>query len=156
MAQAPTTTPRTDLDAAVERLRAGAPSFARLGITERIALAESMRAGYARVAARGVRAACEAKGLELGTAAEGEEWIAPPFITLLPLRLWVAALRSIEPRGTPPIGKVPPTLDDRPLVTLFPSNLLDATLFPRVHADVHLQAGPSADQRAGFIRQAGH
>src|SRR6202165_2329945 len=156
MAQAPTTTPRTDLDAARERRGAGALSFARLGITERIALAESMRAGYARVAARGVRAACEAKGPEVGTAAEGEEWIAHPFITLLHLRLWVAALRSIEQSGTTPIGKVRRTIDNRPYVTLFPSNLLDATLFPRVHGEVHLQAGASPDERARFYRQPDH
>ncbi|HXN00741.1 MAG TPA: aldehyde dehydrogenase, partial [Candidatus Dormibacteraeota bacterium] len=90
------------------------------------------------------------------TAAEGEEWIAHPFITLLHLRLWVAALRSIGQSGTTPIGRVRRTIDDRPLVTLFPSNLLDATLFPRVHAEVHLQAGASADERARFYRQPDH
>jgi acyl-CoA reductase-like NAD-dependent aldehyde dehydrogenase len=156
IAQAPTATPRTELDAAVERLRAGAPTFARLGIAERIALAESMRAGYARVAERGVRAACEAKGLEVGTASEAEEWIAHPFITLVHLRLWVSALRSIERSGTTPIGQVGRTVDDRPLVKVFPSNLVDATLFPRVHGEVHLQAGASADERARFYRQPDH
>jgi len=156
IAQAPATTPRPELDAAVERLRGGAPLFARLGLPERIALAESMRAGYARIAARGVRAACEAKRLEAGTASEGEEWIAHPFITLLHLRLWIGALRSIERTGTTPIGRVRRTIDDRPLVNLFPSSLLDATLFPRVHGEVHLQAGASADERARFYRRPDH
>ncbi|HEY4871806.1 MAG TPA: aldehyde dehydrogenase [Candidatus Dormibacteraeota bacterium] len=156
LAQAPTTTPRTELDAVLEQLRAGASSFARLGITGRIALAESMRAGHARIAARGVRAACEAKGLEVRTATEGEEWIAHPFITLLHLRLWIAALRSIERSGTTPIGRVRRTIDDRPLVKVFPSNLVDATLFPRVHGEVHLQAGTSVDDRARFYRQPDH
>jgi len=152
-AEAPTTTTRTELDAAVERLRVGAPSFTRLGIIARIALAESMRLGYGRVAARGVRAACEAKELEVGTVAEAEEWIAHPFITLVHLRLWIAALRSIERSGTTPIGRIGRTIDGRPIVKVFPSSLLDATLFPRVHGEVHLQAGASADDRARFYRQ---
>jgi aldehyde dehydrogenase (NAD(P)+) len=115
-----------------------------------------MRAGYARIAARGVRAACAAKGLEVGTANEAEEWIAHPFITLLHLRLWIAALRSIEGSGTTPIGHVRQTIDGRPLVKVFPSSLLDATLFPRIHGEVHLQAGASADQRARFYREPDH
>jgi aldehyde dehydrogenase (NAD(P)+) len=156
IAQAPTTTTRSELDAAVERLRVGAPIFARLGITGRIALAESMREGYGRIAGRGVRAACGAKELAVGTTAEAEEWIAHPFITLVHLRLWIAALRSIERSGTTPIGRIGRTIDGRPIVKVFPSNLLDATLFPRVHGEVHLQAGADADDRARFYRQPDH
>ncbi len=63
------TTSRAELDAAVARLRTGAPTFAQLPIGERIALARSVRAGYARVAERTVRAACGAKGIPLGTPA---------------------------------------------------------------------------------------
>ena len=156
IAQARTTTTRSELDAAVERLRGRAPVFAQLEIAERIALAESMRAGYARVAARAVQAACEAKGLEVGTATEAEEWIAHPFITLFHLRRWVAALRSIERSGTTPIGRVRRTIDGRPIVDVFPSNLLDVTLFPHVHGEVHLEARANADDRARFYRQPDH
>ncbi len=87
------TTSRAELDAARARLRTGAPTFAELPVGERIALARSMRSSYARVAERTVRAAGAAKGIPLGTPAEGEEWIAGPSIALFQLRLRIAALR---------------------------------------------------------------
>ena len=122
-------TARADLDAAVARLRRGAPVFARLSVSERIVLAESVRAGYARIAERSVRAASVAKRLAPGTAAEGEEWIAHPFITLLHLRLWIAALRSIGRHGTTEIGGVDNTIDGRSRIKVFPSSRLDGVLF---------------------------
>lgn len=152
----PTTTSGTELDAAVARLREGAPAFAELPIADRIALAHSMRAGYLRVSERSVRAACAAKRIPLGTPAEGEEWLAGPFITLLHLRLWIAALRSIERHGTTPIGRVGRTVDGRVSVQTFPSNRLDAVLFRGLLGEVHLQAGVGEGDRARFYRNRDH
>ena len=156
MAGAPSITPRSELDATVARLRTGAPTYAELPVGERIALARSMRAGYARVAERTVRAACVAKGIRLGTPAEGEEWIAGPFVTLLQLRLWIGALRLIEQRGTTPIGRVGRTVDGRVCVQVFPLNLMDAALFRGVRGDVHLQPDASEGYRANFYRKRDH
>lgn len=150
------TTSRAELDAALDRLRAGAPVFAELSVTERIAIAESMRAGYLQVAEQAVRAGCAAKRIPLGTPLEGEEWIAGPFVTLLQLRLWIAALRSIERRGTTPIGPVGRTADERVRVRVFPSSRLDAALFQGVTAEVHLQPGASERDRAPFYRHPDH
>ena len=149
-------TARADLDAAVARLRRGAPVFARLSVSERIVLAESVRAGYARIAERSVRAASVAKRLAPGTAAEGEEWIAHPFITLLHLRLWIAALRSIGRHGTTEIGGVDNTIDGRSRIKVFPSSRLDGVLFRGLHAEVHLQQGATAADRAPFYRRPDH
>ena len=156
MAGTPSITSRTELDATVTRLRTGAPTYAQLPVDERIALARAMRAGYAGVAARTARAACAAKGIPLGTPAEGEEWIAGPFITLLQLRLWMAALRSIEQRGSTPIGRVGRTVDGRVCVQVFPSNPMDAALFRGILGEVHLQPDASEGDRAGFFRHGDH
>jgi acyl-CoA reductase-like NAD-dependent aldehyde dehydrogenase len=149
-------TSRSDLDAAVARLRAAAPLFAELSVAERIALAESMRAGYARVAERSVRAACAAKRIPMGTPAEGEEWIAGPFITILHLRLWIESLRLIERRATTPIGRVGRTLDGRVTVQTFPSSRLDAAIFRGVLGEVHLRPGASDADRASFYHRREH
>jgi acyl-CoA reductase-like NAD-dependent aldehyde dehydrogenase len=150
------TTSRAELEAAVARLRTAAPTFAQLPIGERIALARSMRAGYARVAERTVHAACAAKGISLGTPAEGEEWIAGPYVTLLQLRLWIAALSSIEQHGSTRIGRVGRTSDGRVCVRVFPTNFVDAALFRGIAGDVHLQAGASEADRARFYRKPDH
>jgi aldehyde dehydrogenase (NAD(P)+) len=150
------TASRTDLDAAVSRLREGAPVFAGLPIAERIALAESMRRGYARVAERSVRAACAAKRIPMGTPGEADEWVAAAFITLLHLRQWIAALKSIERSGTTSIGRVSRTVDGRVSVQTFPSTRLESAVFQGVVGQVHLQAGAGEGDRAGFYRQPDH
>ena len=53
------------LDQAVLRLQEGRAAFARLSLSDRIALARAMQVGYLKIAERSVRAACEAKGIPL-------------------------------------------------------------------------------------------
>jgi acyl-CoA reductase-like NAD-dependent aldehyde dehydrogenase len=152
----PATTSRADLDASVARLHAAAPGFAELPVAERITLVESMRAGYARVAERSVEAACAAKRIPAGTPAEGEEWIAGPYITMLHLRQWIASLRSIQRGASTPIGHVSRTVDGRVSVGAFPSTKLEATLFRGLLGEVHLQSGANEADRASFYRKRDH
>jgi hypothetical protein len=155
-AETPIKTSQADLDAAVARLRVGAPVFAELPIAERIALAESMRAGYARIGERSVQAACAAKGIPAGTPAEGEEWIAGPYITMLHLRQWIVSLRSIQRGGSTPISHVSRTVDGRVSLRAFPSNRLEAMLFRGLVGEVHLQPGAGEADRASFYRKHDH
>ena len=80
-------TTQRQLDEAVTRLQEAAPSFARLSIPDRVALARSMQAGYVRVADQIVRAACVAKGIPAGTPTESEEWATGPWPVIRQLRL---------------------------------------------------------------------
>jgi len=152
----PATTSRADLDAALARLRAAAPVFAELPVAERIGIAESMRAGYARVAERSVRAACAAKRIPPGSPAEGEEWIGGPYITMLHLRQWIASLRSIANGASTPIRHIGRTVDGRVSLRAFPSNQLEAMLFRGLVGEVHLQPGASEADRASFYRKREH
>ena len=87
------------LDEAVARLRDAAPAFARLPLTDRIALARSMQAGYLRIAEQSVRAACAAKGIPLGTPAESEEWATGPWCVVRHLRLIAESLAALQRTG---------------------------------------------------------
>jgi hypothetical protein len=90
----------------VSRLRENAGRFARWPIRERITLARAMQAGLLRVADPLVRTACQAKGIPLGSTAEGEEWAAGPWPMVRHLRLVSESLEALERKGNTPIGPV--------------------------------------------------
>ncbi|HEX5386994.1 MAG TPA: aldehyde dehydrogenase family protein [Gemmatimonadales bacterium] len=148
------------LDEAVVRVREAAPAFARLALADRIALARSMRAGYLRIAERSVRAACAAKGIRLGTPAEGEEWGTGPWCVVRQLRLLIESLCSLERNGNTPIGAMRPTADGRVAVRVFPANAIDGMLFSGITVDVRMRAGVDEaavrDTRASFYKRPTH
>jgi acyl-CoA reductase-like NAD-dependent aldehyde dehydrogenase len=153
-------TAQRQLDEMVARLNEGATIFARLKLSDRIALARSMQVGYLRIAEQSVRAACAAKGIPLGTAAEGEEWATGPWCIVRQLRLVAESLTAIASAGNTPIGPVSRTADGRLTARVFPANRVDGVLFSGITADVHFQAGVSADamhaSRAGFYKEQRH
>jgi len=152
----PAHTEQAELDRTANRLKAAAPRFAALTISERRRLLESMSAGYAQIGAAVVRAACQAKGIPLGSPLEGEEWTLGPVITLHNLRLLRASLASLERSGTTPVGTCDRTVDGCVRVEAFPATALDRVLFARVTARVHLQPGALAEDRARFYREPRH
>jgi acyl-CoA reductase-like NAD-dependent aldehyde dehydrogenase len=153
-------TAQRQLDEAVARLREAAPEFARLPLTDRIALARSMQAGYLRVAEPSVRAGCAAKGLPLGTRAEAEEWATGPWCVVRHLRLVAESLTSLQRTGKTPIGKIRRTADDRLAVRVFPANAIDGVLFAGIMVEVRMQAGIGETElhasRAAFYRGRSH
>jgi acyl-CoA reductase-like NAD-dependent aldehyde dehydrogenase len=70
------TTARTDLDAALKKLKAHATDWARSPIADRIALARKMLDGYVEVAEASVLAGCHNKGIDPNSALASEEWSA--------------------------------------------------------------------------------
>ncbi len=149
-------TARRQLDEMVARLNDGATAFTRLALSDRITLARSMQSGYLRIAQQSVRAACAAKGIRAGTAAEGEEWATGPWCIVRELRLVAESLAAIASAGNTPIGPVGRTADGRLTARVFPANRVDGVLFSGITVDVHFQAGVSADamtaSRARFYK----
>ena len=147
------------LDDMLARLQEGARVFAKLSIRDRIALARSMQTGYLAIAERSVHAACAAKGLPLGTPAEGEEW-TNPWCVVRHLRLIVESLRALERTGNTPIGPVSTTVDGRLSIRVFPANGIDGVLFSGITAEVHTGAGVTEEamqrSRASFYRAPRH
>jgi acyl-CoA reductase-like NAD-dependent aldehyde dehydrogenase len=159
-AEIPSSTDRHRLDETLARLRGGARAWALRPLAARIALARSMLAGAAGVAARSVEAACAAKGLAPATPAAGDEWISSPYVTHRILRQTVRSLVMLERNGNTPVGKLDETADGRLTVRVFPANRLDALLFMGLAGDVHLEAGVDAAElhrsRARFYKERDH
>ncbi len=156
LAGRPEATAQPELDRIANRLKDAAPRFATLSASERLRLLAGMAHGYARVAAESVRAACAAKRIPRGSPLEGEEWSLGPVITLHNMRLLRASLASLAHSGTTPIGAVGSTVDGRVRVGVFPATRLDSLLFRGITADVHLQPGATADDRARFYHRPDH
>ncbi|HEX3233436.1 MAG TPA: aldehyde dehydrogenase family protein [Gemmatimonadales bacterium] len=158
-AQPPRPTADRLLDSMVARLGEGAPVFAKLSLADRIALARSMQAGYLAIAERSVHAACAAKGLPLGTPAEGEEW-TNPWCVVRHLRLITESLHALQRTGNTPIGPVSETVDGRLSIRVFPANGIDGVLFSGISAEVHTNAGVTAEtmqrSRASFYKAPWH
>ncbi len=149
-------TARRELDQAVARLQEGGAAFARLSLPDRIALARAMQAGYLRIAERSVRAACEAKGIPIGTPMEGEEWATGPWSVVRQLRLVAESLDALARTGNTPVGPVGQSPDGRLTARVFPANRIDGVLFSGIVVEVRFQAGIDEASmhatRAGYYR----
>jgi hypothetical protein len=154
----PTSTRR--MDEMVARLREGAAEFVRLPISDRIALARSMQAGYLRIAKRSVEVACAAKGIPADSPVAAEEWATGPWPVIRQLRLVIESLQSIQRTGTTTIGPVGRNADGRLTARVFPTNRIDGVLFSGITVDVHLQPGVTEETldatRASFYKNRSH
>jgi acyl-CoA reductase-like NAD-dependent aldehyde dehydrogenase len=153
------TSPR-QLDEKVGRLREAAPVFVRLSMSDRIALAQSMQAGYLRIARQSVEAACAAKGISADSPVAGEEWATGPWSVVRHLRLVSESLRSIQKTGTTQVGRTGRNADGRLTVRVFPTNRIDGVLFSGITVDVHMLPGVTEESleatRASFYKSRKH
>lgn len=151
---------RSQLDIEIDRLRRGAGTFANLPLDERIALARSMQYGYLKIAERSVAIACKAKGIELGTPLEGEEWATGPWAVVRHLRLVREQLLEIQEHGNTKVGKIGKTIDGKLAVRVFPTNGIDNLLFKDTTIDVHMLKDISVEKlsqsRASFYKHPEH
>ena len=148
------------LDDMVARLRETAPGWVRLAISDRIAVADSMQAGYLRIARRSVEAACAVKGISADSPLAGEEWATGPWSVVRHLRLVRESLTAIQRTGTTPVGRTGRNADGRLTVRVFPTNRIDGVLFSGITVDVHMLAGVSQESleatRASFYKGGRH
>jgi hypothetical protein len=105
-----------------------------------------------------IAAACKAKGLQPGSPASGEEWLAGPLLMIRNLRLLTETLGAIEKSGTPSFGTGVRTLPNgRLAVNVFPASKLDALLFQGFRAEIRLLPGvteaEAREKQASFYKQ---
>ena len=128
---------------ALEDLARARGDWAALSIAARIDHLRAVARNCDVHAQRWVRAACEAKGLELGAPLAGEEWSSGPWATILATNRLIDSLRAIEVTGKPRLrpGSVRTRRDGRVVVDVFPQNRWDKLLLSGVRAEVWMQPG---------------
>ena len=154
MRQERSTPTEEQLDGAVRDLRGHADAWAALPVAQKVQHLRTLLARTAAVAPRQVRAACEAKGLLLGTTAEGEEWLAGVLPQVRTLRILLRTAEVIRDHGNVRIPEA--RFRDRPggrlAVEVLPDGVQDRALFPGFRAEVWLPPGVTRDvarERAG-------
>lgn len=156
----PEPTSQSDISTKVAQLKQASKAFAEMPIGQRISLAESMQHGLMEVAERSIQAGCKAKGIEIGSPAEAEEWATGPWGSVRQLRLIIESLKSIQKKGNTPIGKVTKTVAGNLAVNVFPNNAIDGMLFKEVTVDVYMQPLVTEKSleidRASFYKKSNH
>ena len=143
-------TPRERLDEAIAALAARRPAWRAVGPAERAVILDGVLADFADVSAEWVEASLLHKGLEPGSPASAEEWIAGPMIALRNMRLLGNALADMARHGVPRIpGPVRALADGRAAAEVFPASVWDRLFYTGVSAEVWMQAGVTPRDLAG-------
>lgn len=136
-------TPRDDIDKKLARLVANKDAWVKVGTAERAELLAQCMKLTEKCGKDWVRAACEAKGIELGSQREGEEWLGGPMTTMRNLRLFREAMLA---GGAPPLPGMRTTITGQTAVQVFPQTTFDKLLFGGVSAEVWLEPGQPPTQ----------
>ncbi|WP_437671785.1 hypothetical protein [Sorangium sp. So ce131] len=148
-----------ELDRALAELGDAALGFARMPPGEKAALLRSLLPGLLAAARPEVEASCAARGLDPGSAASGDVWLAGPCATITYVRRLAEALEDIAARGRPRLGRgaVRARADGRIEVDVFPADRKDALLYGHLRARVLMQPGATPDSvreaQARFYQQ---
>lgn len=150
-------TSRARLDEALTVLEEHKHEWAALDIEERIDLLERLREGTVAVAERWVQACVEAKGLTLGTAEEGEEWLAGPAAVNRNITLLIRTLSDIRDHGAPQLPKPAHARPNGQVVApVLPASGWDALLFQGFTGEIWMEPGVTLDNlsenQAAFYR----
>lgn len=136
-------TPRDDLDKKIARLVANKDAWLKVSTEQRADLLQRCIESTQRCAKDWVRAACEAKGIEVGTPREGEEWLGGPMTTMRNLRLFKEAMLA---GGEPALPGLSRAVNGQTVVKVFPQTGFDSLLFGGLTAEVWLEPGEAPTQ----------
>jgi hypothetical protein len=141
-------TSRSALDAVVAGLKGRKADWAKLSISDRIALLDELIHGFLRVADRWSAACQKAEGLDPSHPSAGEEPLVGPYFILRNLRLLKKSLAEIASSGGKSTPKIPGPIRTLPggqiAARVFPQDLWDRLFYAGVTAEVWMQPGVTA------------
>lgn len=148
-----------ELERALETLRGRATVFARAPLADKVSWLHEVAARFRELAPRLVAAACEAKGVTLGTPLEGEEWLAGLVPIMRNLKQLAQSLDDVRRGGSPQVNAARVTA--RPgggvAVEVTPHERYDPLFYAPFAAKTWLGAGVDAerlaDAQASFYKQ---
>jgi len=156
----PAETGYPELEQALAVLRERASAFARAPLTEKVAWLREMASRFHELGPRMVAAACEAKGVPLGSPLEGEEWVAAPVPIIRNLKQLSDSLDQVRRAGAPRIdpGRVSFTSHGRVAVEVTPHEWYDGLLYAPFRAKTWLAPEVDVTQlpqiQAHFYKQS--
>jgi aldehyde dehydrogenase (NAD(P)+) len=136
------TTPNEEIDAALARLDEGKDVWARLSISDRIALLRGIVQRTDAIAARWVDEATDAKGIPDGSPLAGEEWSSGPWALIAGADHLARTLEKIA-SGDDLLDGVPVRRGPagRAVAEVHPADIWDRLLVNGVEAEVWMQPG---------------
>lgn len=137
---------KPQIDEQVATLRAHRDEWAALPVARRIEYLSEIRQRAHDAALRWVEAACRAKGLEIASAAAGEEWASGPWALIYGLNRYLESLRQVEQDGVTSVRSkdVRTRPDGQVVVRVFPENAIDNFLLNGIHGEVWMEPGVTA------------
>lgn len=152
-------TPEERIDHALDDLAAAKGKLRRMSIADRVRLIDDAIEGVYAVREEWERAACEAKGVRVGSAEGSEEVAGGPLAVLRYLRLLRQSLLDVERYGVPQLpGEIATGPDGLLRVQVVPTKgLFDAIAFSGFRAHVWQQEGVTRENlrehMAGYYRR---
>jgi hypothetical protein len=145
-----TPTPVPELERDLALLAAHATEFARAPLRAKAAWLREILSRFRELAPRMVEAACTAKGIELGSPLEGEEWLAGLLPVIRNLRELSASLEQTARYGAPWIDPARlSTLENGGLaLSVTPNADYEALLYAPYRAHTVLEPGVDGDRLA--------
>jgi aldehyde dehydrogenase (NAD(P)+) len=156
---APSDTPIPELDRALSTLSERATAFARTPLADKVTWLREIAARFQELSPRLVRDACLAKGVELGTPLEGEEWLAGLVPIQRNLKQLAASLDQVRRFGAPSVdpSRLEPLPNGGLAVRVTPHEPYDSLLYAPFGAQTWLEPGVEADRlgdaQAGFYKR---
>ena len=134
--------PKHELDESIAQLRDGSAALLQMSVAQRLKLIHQCIEGVGAIAKDWVESACQAKGIQSGAPASGEEVLGGPIATLRFLRLLAQTVQEVEATDRPRLpGKVN-QVDGQCRVPVFPTPLMyDSIVFRPMKAETWLMPG---------------
>jgi aldehyde dehydrogenase (NAD(P)+) len=151
---------RRTIDEDLEILSRHKREWARMPVAAKVEHLRVLARNTASQAARWVRAACDAKGLDRTSPLAGEEWSSGPWALIFGVNQLIKSLEDVAATGAPRLGRraVSTRADGQVVVDVFPQSGWDRLLLSGVTAQVWMQPGVTernlADTMAVFYRKA--
>ncbi|WAJ43257.1 aldehyde dehydrogenase family protein [Mycobacterium sp. Aquia_216] len=135
------------LEKALDELCVGAPSWAALSLSEKVAMLEALPHKVFDIAPQMVAAAVDAKGISPTSTWAAEEWATGIWVSLQAINTQLLVLKRIL-AGKDPIDAdaVHTRPDGQVVVDIFPLTPYDRLFFHGYHGTVWIEPGTSAEQ----------
>jgi len=146
-------TPRADVDALVERLKAKKDAWVKVGIPERIKLLEQIRVDLIAEAAAWARTISRLKGLTPDEPLHGEDWLAGPVVTMRNVQQLKKALHE---GGQPNPPGLRQRKDGQWVADVMPWSIWDKLLLTGWTAEVWIEPGQPPSQGRIYREKQDH